>query len=143
MTLAQTDKIAARVGRKLRPPPRIPLSNWIEEHLRLPEGLAAKPGPVRLWPFQRGIADAISDPHIERVTVRKSARVGFSTLLTGTLANFIANEPAPLLYLLPTEDDCRDYVVSDMEPVFEATPALKGLLSAEQDETGRNTIGWP
>lgn len=108
--------------------------------MRLPEGLAAKPGPVRLWPFQRGIADAISDSTIERVTVLKSARVGFSTLLTGTLASYIANEPAPLLYLLPTEDDCRDYVVSDMEPVFDATPSVKGLLSAEMDEAGRNTI---
>ena len=140
MSSALIDRVTAFACHRLRPPPRIPLSNWIETHLRLPEGLAAQPGPVRLWPFQRGIADAISDPSLERVTVRKSARVGFSTLLTGTLANFIANEPAPLLYLLPTEDDCRDYVVSDMEPVFEATPALKGLLSAEQDETGRNTI---
>jgi phage terminase large subunit GpA-like protein len=86
----------------------MPLSEWIEANMRLPEGLAAKPGPVRLWPFQRGIADAITDPAIERVTVRKSARVGFSTLLTGTLASYIANEPAPLLYLLPTEDDCFD-----------------------------------
>jgi phage terminase large subunit GpA-like protein len=129
-----------RAGKRLRPPPRRPLSEWIESTLRLPEGLAAKPGPVRLWPFQKGIADAISDPAIERVSVRKSARVGFSTLLTGTIASYVANEPAPILYLLPTEDDCRDYVVSDMEPVFEATPVLKGLLLDEQDETGRNTI---
>jgi phage terminase large subunit GpA-like protein len=134
------DRLEKSAKTRILPPPRIPLSQWIESNLRLPEGLAAKPGPVRLWPFQRGIADAITDPAIERVTVRKSARVGFSTLLTGTLASYIANEPAPLLYLLPTEDDCRDYVVSDMEPVFEATPAIRGLLSTEMDETGRNTI---
>ncbi len=98
------------------------------------------PGRVRLWVPQRGIADAIGDPTIERVTIVKPVRVGFTTLLTGALASFVANEPAPILALLPTEADCRDYVVSDLEPVFEATPALRGLLSAEADETGRNTL---
>jgi phage terminase large subunit GpA-like protein len=47
-------------------PPRLRLSEWIEQTIRLPEGVSALPGPVRLWPYQRGIADAISDPDIER-----------------------------------------------------------------------------
>jgi phage terminase large subunit GpA-like protein len=133
-------RVRVNALRRLKPPPRVQLSLWIEENMRLPEGVAAKTGPVRLWPFQKGIADAISSPAIERVTVRKSARVGYSTLLTGALASFIANDPSPLLLLLPTEDDCRDYVVSDMEPIFEATPAVCGALSSDLDETGRNTI---
>jgi phage terminase large subunit GpA-like protein len=124
----------------LVPPPRLKLSEWIEGEMRLPEGVSALPGRVRLWPYQREIADAISDPEIERVTLVKSVRVGFTTLLTGALASFVANEPAPILALLPTEADARDYVVSDLEPIFDATPALKGLLSAEADESGRNTL---
>ena len=124
----------------LRPPPRLSLSTWIETHLRLPEDVSALPGEVRLWPFQRDIADAISDPLIERVTLVKSVRVGLSTLLTATVGSFVANEPSPILLLLPTEADCRDYVVSDLEPIFAATPALAGLLSADADEGGRNTL---
>jgi hypothetical protein len=34
----------------------------------LPEGVPALPGKVRLWPYQRGVADAIYDPAIERVS---------------------------------------------------------------------------
>lgn len=124
----------------LRPPPRLRLSEWIESEMRLPEGVSALPGRVRLWPYQREIADAISDPAIERVTLVKPVRVGFTTLLSGALASYVANEPAPILALLPTEADCRDYVVSDLEPIFEATPALAGLLSAEADESGRSTL---
>lgn len=124
----------------LIPPPKLRLSEWIEEHIRLPEGTSALPGKVRLWNYQRGIADAISDPAIERVTVVKPTRVGFTMLLTGALGSYVANEPSPILALLPTEADCRDYVVSDLEPVFEATPVLRGLISAEADETGRNTL---
>lgn len=129
-----------RALRALVPPPRLRLSEWIEAHMRLPEDVSALPGRVTLWPYQRGIADAISDPEIERVTLVKPVRVGFTTLLTGALASYVANEPSPILALLPTEADCRDYVVSDLEPIFEATPALRGLLSAEADESGRNTL---
>jgi hypothetical protein len=32
-------------------------------------------GAVRLWPFQREIADAISDPDIERITLVKPGTV--------------------------------------------------------------------
>ena len=52
--------------RSLIPPPRVPLSEWIEHNIKLPEGVSALPGRVRLWPYQREIADAISDPAIER-----------------------------------------------------------------------------
>lgn len=124
----------------LTPPPRLSLSEWIETHMRLPEGVSALPGRVSLWPYQREIADAISDPTLERVTLVKPVRVGFTTLLTGALASYVANEPAPILALLPTEADCRDYTVSDLEPIFEATPALRGLISADADDTGRSTL---
>ena len=122
------------------PPPRRLLADWIEESVFLPEGVSALPGTVRLWPFQRDIANAIGDPTIERVTLVKPVRVGFTTLLTGALAGYIANDPAPILCLLPTEADCRDYMVSDIEPIFDASPMLAGLIGSEKDETGRNTI---
>ena len=121
----------------LRPPPRSPLSEWIEREVRLPEGVSAQPGRVRLWPFQREIADAIGDPGIERVTIVKPVRVGFTTLLTSAIASYVANDPAPILALLPTEADCRDYVVSDLEPLFAASPAVANTLA---DDSERNTL---
>ena len=133
-------KVRARVLRVLTPPPLLRLTEWIERNIRLPEGVSALPGPVRLWPYQREIADAISDPEIERVTLVKPVRVGFTTLLTGAIGSFVANEPAPILCLLPTESDARDYIVSDIEPIFAASPALRGALSANVEEGERNTL---
>jgi hypothetical protein len=108
--------IRTRALGALIPPPRLRLSEWIEANIKLPEGVSALPGHVRLWPYQREIADAISDPEIERITLVKPVRVGFTTLLTGAIGSFVVNEPAPILVLLPTESDYRDYVVSDIEP---------------------------
>src|SRR6476646_549617 len=116
MTAIATVRVRALVS--LIPPPRLKLSDWIEANIKLPEGVSALPGPVRLWSYQVGIADAISDPLIERITLVKPVRVGFTTLLTGAIGAFVANEPSPILVLLPTESDCRDYVVSDIEPIF-------------------------
>jgi phage terminase large subunit GpA-like protein len=56
-------------------PPRLRLSEWIEANIKLPEGVSALPGAVRLWPYQCGIADAISDPEIERITLVEPVRV--------------------------------------------------------------------
>lgn len=134
------EEIAARACRALIPPPRLRLSEWIEAHVHLPDGVSAQPGPVQLWPFQREIADAIGDPALERVTVVKPVRVGYTTLLTSAVASFVANEPAPILCLLPAEADCRDYVVSDVEPIFAASPAVAEALDDDRDDADRNTL---
>lgn len=138
--MATIETIRAEALRALLPPPRLRLSEWIEREVHLPDGVSSQPGLVRLWPFQRDIADAIGDPLIERVTLVKPVRVGFTTLLTSAVASFVANDPAPILCLLPAEADCRDYVVSDVEPIFGASPAVAAALSGDLDEAGRNTL---
>lgn len=134
------EQIKVQALRALVPPPRLRLSDWIEREVVLPEGVSSLPGPVQLWPFQREIADAIGDPMLERVTLVKPVRVGFTTLLTSAVASFVANDPAPILCLLPAEADCRDYMVSDIEPIFGASPAVSRALSGDLDEGGRNTM---
>ena len=116
------------------------LSTWIESEVRLPESVAAVSGRIKLYRPQVEIADAIGDPTIERVTLVKPVRVGFTTLLTGAIAGFVANDPSPILAVLPTESDCRDYVVSDIEPIFDASPAIRTLLSGDTKEGDRDTM---
>ena len=79
-TLAQ---IRRKASLAWMPPARLSLSQWIESEIRLPSSVSSLPGPVRLYPFQREIADAMCDPKVERVTVVKSARIGYTTLLVG------------------------------------------------------------
>lgn len=138
--MATIEDIRRQALRALRPPPRLRLSEWIEREVHLPEGVSAQPGRVRLWPFQREIADAIGDPLIERVTLVKPVRVGFTTLLTSAVASFVANDPAPILCVLPAEADCRNFMVSEVEPIFGASAAVAAVLSDERDESGRNTL---
>lgn len=132
--------IRARAMRALLPPPRLALPEWIEATIRLPEGVSATPGLMRLTRVQRGIAEALCDPAIERVTVVKPVRLGYTSLLSAVIASHVANAPAPILVVQPTADDCRDYAVSDLEPMFDASPVLRGMLSDDADPSGRSTM---
>ena len=135
LTLTRRRALAA-----LKPPPVLPLADWIESTIHFPVTVSALPGKVRLWAYQRGICDAIDDPEISRLTVQKSARIGYTSLLTAVIGNYVANQPCPILAVLPTQDDCRDYAVGDIEGTFDASPVLRGILDPESDETGRSTL---
>lgn len=98
--------------------------------------MSAVPGRIRLYPFQRGIADAVGDPLLERVTILKSARIGYTTILVGSIAHFVVNDPSLVLTYLPSEDMAKSFVTSDLEPTFEDSPALNGRLSGDQVKGG-------
>jgi hypothetical protein len=55
-----------------------------------------------------------------------------TALLTGAIRSFAANEPCPVLVLLPTESDSRDDVVADVGTIFAATP-VRGTLKQMED----------
>jgi phage terminase large subunit GpA-like protein len=126
---------------KVKPTRPASLSKWIEDTVRLPAGLAAQSGPIKLHPYQRAIADAIADPAVERVSVLKSARIGFTTILVGGIAHFIVREPSPILVLMPTESDARGLMVDDIEGLFLESPALRDKLPMPHPgRSDRNTL---
>jgi len=132
--------LEASILARFSPPPRLELSEWIEANIHLPDGLSATPGPMKLWPWQREIASAVSDAEVERVTLLKASRIGFTALTVGAIGAYVANTPASILVLLPTESDARDFVVSDIEPTFAASPGLRRALAADREEAGRDTL---
>jgi hypothetical protein len=48
-------------------------------------------------------------------------------------ASHVCHETSPLSAPIPTQADRADYVVSDIEPVFAATPVIARRASAETD----------
>lgn len=122
----------------LRPPPRLDLADWVEANVVLPSSLAAHPGRMRLWPHQVEIARSMGDSSVERVTMLKSARVGYSQLAVAALGHFTVNDPGPILVVLPAEQDCRDLMVGNIEPVFAESPVLRAALTSNMND--RDTL---
>jgi phage terminase large subunit GpA-like protein len=132
-------EIVAEVLTALRPPEKLTLSQWAEQNFVLASGSSARPGRFRLWSFQKGILDAIGDPSIEKVVLQKSTRVGFTKALVAAIGAMAATDPASCILLVPTDDDARGISTDEIEPAFEESPALRGLLGTGRTD-GRNTL---
>lgn len=115
-------------AKAVRPPPVLRLSEWAQENVRLPTEGNAVSGRYRPWKYQRVILDAIGDPLIERVTMIKATRTGFTRMLVAALAADAANDPCPVILLMPTDDDARGIMVDEIDPTFGESPALAGLM---------------
>ncbi len=125
-----------------KPKPMEPLSRWIEDNLRLPAGISAVSGPLKLHPYQREIADAMADPRIERVSVIKSARVGYTTLLVGLIAHHIVRDPAPILVLMPTESDCRGLMSTILKACLPRVPHCGITYLCRTQDAPATAIRW-
>jgi phage terminase large subunit GpA-like protein len=123
----------------LRPPIRLALSQWADDKFRLPEG-DANAGKWRSLPYQIGIMDAISDPWIERITVMKSARVGFTKMFCCAVGYFIEHDPCPIMLVQPTLDDARLHSKEDIAPMLRDVPDLRGLIAEPKSRDSDNTI---
>ncbi len=133
-TLATLKKVMAT----LRPPQKINLSEWMEKEIRLPSTVSGVPGKIKLYAPQKGIADAIGDPAYRQVSVLKSARIGYTTVLTGAVANFVVNDPSLMLVYLPNDDMAKSFVTSDLEPTFADSPVLQGVLSGDKSSGNKD-----
>lgn len=90
------------------------LSAFMAEHGRTDDGRRIRP-----FPFQADIADAFPDPETEQVTVRKSSRIGYSTILQCFVAWRIRYDPARTLIYQPTIDDAEKFSRDDLDPVLQ------------------------
>ena len=118
--------------RAARPAEAIGVSEWAERHYVCSTQAGAQPGQWRCAPFQRGILDmAFAHPDVRTVTVIKSARVGYSTMLRIFLAYCLAHEPRqPLLYL-PTGTDAVNTMRMHIEATIRCVEPLSALCDVD------------
>lgn len=111
------------VRRNLKPSPMLTGSQWAEKHFKI-----GKHGSdVDLFPYQREILDAMTDPSIRQVTWMASARVGKTMLQLATVGYYIDHDPSDVMFVQPTDGDAREFAKTDVKPLFRNIPCLKRL----------------
>ncbi len=123
-----------------KPPKKLSLSDWADEYARLSVESSAEGGRWRTLPYQKGIMDAVTDPHIEQISVMKSARVGYTKILNHIIGYHIQNDPCPMMLVFPTLDDCQSYSKDEISPMLRDTPCLQGTVSDPKAKDGNNTL---
>ncbi len=124
----------------LRPPKKLSLSEWSDENAYLSAESSAEAGRWHTIPYQRGIMDAITEPHLEQVSVIKSARVGYTKILNNTIGYYIHQDPCPMMLVQPTIEDAQGYSKEEIAPMLRDTPCLRGLVTDAKEKTSDNTI---
>ena len=125
-----------------RPKIRPPLSQFMCDHARSDDGAKIRP-----FPFQSDMADAFTDPETAQVSVRKSSRIGYSTILQSFVAWRIKYDPARTLIYQPTIDDAEKFSRDDLDPVLQwdvvrSVAQFKPRHSDNQIRAKRYKGGW-
>ena len=91
--VADVASTLAKALAALTPPPQMALSDWVEASVVLPSASTAVSGPMRLYKPQREVADVLGNPKYTRVSVLKSARVGYTVLSAAAIVYWASQDP--------------------------------------------------
>ncbi len=134
--VAMKRQIAAR----WQPPPRLSLSEWADRYFYLSAESAAEPGRWRTLPYQRGILDAITDPVVERVTLMKSARVGYTKCINAAIGYYMHQDPCPIMVVQPTVEDAQGYSKEEIAPMLRDVEVLAAIVREPTAKISESTI---
>lgn len=134
------DAIVVRSMESWRPPARMKLSQWADQHYYLSAESAAEPGRWHTLPYQRGIMDAFTDPEVIQVSVIKSARIGYTKSLNAVVGYYMHQDPCPIMVVQPTIEDAQGYSKEEIAPMLRDCPTLAAIVPEPKTRDSDNTI---
>jgi phage terminase large subunit GpA-like protein len=84
--------------------------------------------------------DACCHPAVERVTIMKSARVGYTKVLGHLIGYHIHQDPCSILVVQPTIDDAEGWSKEELMPTIEQTEVLRAIVSPSKTRDSHSTI---
>lgn len=140
--IRRTEEVSADLIRdRLRPPPRLSVSEWADRHRILPD-TSPYPGQWRTdrAPYLRGVMDACSDQVHERVVFMKPSQVGGTEAINNVLGYFIDQDPAPILVVQYSVDEAQKWSKERFVKMVRDTPRLAGKIASAKSRDSDNTI---
>lgn len=123
------------------PPENLTVDEWADKYRILPD-TSAEAGPWRTsrTPYLREPMRAFTDPNVHRIVMVAAAQVGKSELELNIIGYIIAQDPGPILYILPSEADGKKFSRQRIAPMIRACPQLRGKVADVKSRDGGNTI---
>jgi len=112
------------------PPPDLRVSEWAEAERRLPETSAARGARWRndTAPYLVGIMNAVHEPGVRRIILRKAHQSGGSEALNNIIGYFMQHAPCPMLFVHPTAQVNEAYSKERLADMIRSTPALEAIV---------------
>jgi phage terminase large subunit GpA-like protein len=122
------------------PPPDLTISQWAERYGVLPAESSTEPGRWHAIPYQVALLDACGHELVERITIMKSSRVGYTKVLGHLIGYHVHQDPCSILVVQPTIDDAEGWSKEELQPVIEQTDVLRALIAPPRSRDSGNTI---
>lgn len=122
------------------PPPDLTVSEWAERYAVLPPESSSEPGKWHAIPYQVAFMDACCHPAIERVSIIKSKRTGYTKCIGNVIGYHIHQDPCSILVVQPTLDDAEGWSKEELVPNIEQTAVLTDLVAPARSKDSSNTI---
>lgn len=122
------------------PPPSQTISEWAEANGVLAAESSSEPGRWTAIPYQVAMMDACCHPAVERVTIMKSARIGYTKVLGHIIGYHVHQDPCSILVVQPTIDDAEGWSKEELQPTVEQTEVLRQLIAPPRARDSGNTI---
>lgn len=116
-------------------PQDITVSQWADGNRFLDDKISSDSGRwhTEFTPYLRGIMDSINDPLVEEVTIMASTQVGKTESLLNIAGYIVDQDPGPLLFVMPREDDAKSISSKRLLPMLFLSPALKSHILQRSD----------
>lgn len=126
----------------LKPVRSISVTEWAEMYRVVSSVSSAKGGPYRVsyTPYLRAIMDAmgVTQPYT-KIVVMKGAQGGFSEAIYNLIGYVIDVAPAPMLIVMPTEDNMRKKSETSIGPMIMDSPVLRAKVGRARSRDSNNT----
>jgi phage terminase large subunit GpA-like protein len=84
--------------------------------------------------------DSFCQPEVEKVTILKSARIGYTKIIGHVVGYHIHQDPCSVLIVQPTIDDAEGYSKEEIQPTFDETEVLRKRVGDSKSRSSGNTI---
>lgn len=126
-----------------RPDPPYTVSQWADKNRVLSSVSSSEPGRWRTsrTPYLREIMDCLSAySPVEEVAVMKGVQIGMSEAGFNFVGYAIHHNPGPMMYVMPTIDMAKKFSKTRIDPMIEASPALKERIRPARARDSGNTV---
>lgn len=106
------------------------IDQWADGNRQLSPEASAEPGPWRTdrVPYMREVMREVTNPSVAEVVLMTSSQVAKTEIINNVAAYFMAGDPCPIMWLLPTIDLAKSFAKTRLKMMIRDTPALNKIF---------------
>lgn len=141
LALQNTVKLFKGLTKSWALSPKMLVSDWADTYRRLSAESSAEAGRWRTdrAEYQREMMNAITNPKVNKVVFHTSAQIGKSECINNILGYYMDYDPAPIMFIMPTEDVVKGYSQDRIDPMIRDTPVLREKIDEKKSRDSGNT----